>query len=242
MASFLLLRRRSSLVINASRKVHNQPQPNRNTLKAREAPKHFSSLTSLSPSIDQLPQILSPNEAIGMVASAQANFMRVIVQSAPEPSGSSEKESALEGSRVGVELLCVVRALLKKIRRRVMVGDKVLVGSIDWVDRRGMIENVYPRESEILDPPIANADHFLVLFSMDQPKLEPFSLTRFLVEAESTGIPLTLALNKCELVNEELDKEALHSWRLEAYELQNGSKIRSAMPWKMNYPTTPYAG
>uniref|UniRef100_A0A803M6Q3 Uncharacterized protein n=1 Tax=Chenopodium quinoa TaxID=63459 RepID=A0A803M6Q3_CHEQI len=107
------------------------------------------------------------------------------------------------GRGAGVELLCVVRAVLKKIKRRVLVGDRVLVGSIDWVDRRGMIENVFPRESEIPDPPIANADHFLVVFSLDQPKVEPYSLTRFLVEAESTGFPLTLALNKCELVRDE---------------------------------------
>lgn len=119
--------------------------------------------------------------------------MRVIVQ-------SSEEDS----SRSGVELLCVVRALLKKIKRRVLVGDKVVVGSIDWVDRRGMIENVFQRSTEILDPPVANVDHLLVLFSMDQPKLEPFTLTRFLVEAESTQIPLTLVLNKVELVNEEV--------------------------------------
>lgn len=98
----------------------------------------------------------------------------------------------------------MVRALLKKIKRRVLVGDKVVVGSIDWVDRRGMIENVFQRRTEILDPPVANVDHLLLLFSMDQPKLEPFALTRFLVEAESTGIPLTLALNKVELVDEEV--------------------------------------
>lgn len=109
----------------------------------------------------------------------------------------------------GVELLCVVRALLKKIKRRVMVGDKVLVGSIDWVDRRGMIENVFQRNSEILDPPVANVDHLLVLFSLQNPKPEPFTLTRFLVEAESTGIPLTLALNKIELV----DNETVASWK-----------------------------
>lgn len=90
-----------------------------------------------------------------------------------------------------------------------MVGDKVLVGSIDWVDRRGMIENVFQRNSEILDPPVANVDHLLVLFSLEQPKIEPFALTRFLVEAESTGIPLTLALNKMELV----DKETVSSWK-----------------------------
>lgn len=105
---------------------------------------------------------------------------------------------------MGVELLCVVRALLKKIKRRVLVGDKVLVGSIDWVDKRGMIENVYERRSEILDPPVANVDHLVVLFSMDQPKIDLFALTRFLVEAESTGIPLTLALNKSELVDQEV--------------------------------------
>lgn len=111
----------------------------------------------------------------------------------------------MKGSgEIGVELLCVVKAVLKKIKRRVLVGDKVLVGSIDWVDRRGAIENVFQRKTEILDPPVANVDHLLVLFSLDQPKVESFSLTRFLVEAESTGIPLTLALNKSELVSQEV--------------------------------------
>ena len=42
-----------------------------------------------------------------------------------------------------------------------MVRDKVLVGSIDWVDCRGMIENVFHQTSEILDPPIANIDQLL---------------------------------------------------------------------------------
>ena len=85
---------------------------------------------------------------------------------------------------------------------KVLVGDNVLVGSIDWVNRRGMIENVFQRTSAILDPPVANVANLLLLFSMDQPKLKPFTLTRFLVEAESTRIPLILAMNKSELVNE----------------------------------------
>lgn len=128
-----------------------------------------------------------------MVASAQANFMRVLVQSIPEEDSEA---------RVGVELLCVVKAVLKKIKRRVLVGDRVLIGGVDWIDRRGMIENVFERSSEITDPPVANVDHLLVLFSLEQPKLEEFSLTRFLIEAESTGIPVTLVLNKVELVDD----------------------------------------
>ena len=37
-----------------------------------------------------------------------------------------------------VELLCTVRALLKKMQERVLVGDNVRVISIDWVESRGV--------------------------------------------------------------------------------------------------------
>ncbi|KAL1336428.1 hypothetical protein HN51_030790 [Arachis hypogaea] len=190
---------------NPNQQRQQQP-PSKNLLKAKQTFKKFSS--SLAPvlSLEDSPP-LSDSQAVGIVAASQANFMRVIVQE-QEPSRTKLPEAS-SSSSAGLELLCVVRELLKKIKRRVMVGDKVLVGSIDWVDRRGMIENVFQRDNEILDPPVANVDHLLVLFSLDQPKVEPFMLTRFLVEAESTGIPLTLALNKIELV----DGEAVSSWK-----------------------------
>nr|DAD30589.1 TPA_asm: hypothetical protein HUJ06_009440 [Nelumbo nucifera] len=201
--------------------IYRKPQPNKNILKARDNVKEISSLSPVL-SLDDGPP-LSQNQAIGMVAAAQANFMRVIVQSTCEPEKPRTFTELLESKeeeepKIGVEILCVVRALLKKIKRRVLVGDRVLVGSIDWVDRRGMIENVFDRSSEIADPPVANVDHLLVLFSMEQPKPEPFSLTRFLVEAESTGIPLTLALNKSDLVDEETQlawKARLRDWGYE---------------------------
>ncbi|CAN0896144.1 Small ribosomal subunit biogenesis GTPase RsgA 1, mitochondrial [Linum grandiflorum] len=189
------------------RNLTRRPQPSRNLLRARENAKEYSSLSPLLSIDDKLN--LSDSQAIGTVAAAQANFMRVIVKDESRADDDVLSPSSSDGGRVGMELLCVVRAVLKKIKRRVMVGDRVLVGSIDWVDRRGMIENVFQRNSEVLDPPVANVDHLLVLFSLDQPKPEPFTLTRFLVEAESTGIPLTLALNKTELV----DIQAIDSWK-----------------------------
>ncbi|XP_068664493.1 small ribosomal subunit biogenesis GTPase RsgA 1, mitochondrial [Aristolochia californica] len=185
--------------------VSRKNQPDKNLLKAKDAVKEASGLSLNFASEGSL----LPYQAVGFVAAAQANFMRVIVEStgpsdAELKNGSGNQLFERQAvSRVGTELLCVVRAVLKKIKRRVLVGDKVLVGSVDWVDRRGMIENVFPRNSEIVDPPVANVDHLMVLFSMEQPKLEPFLLTRFLVDAESTGIPVTLALNKVELVEEE---------------------------------------
>ncbi|PKU81435.1 small ribosomal subunit biogenesis GTPase RsgA 1, mitochondrial [Dendrobium catenatum] len=193
--SSALLRRRVATTISFS--AGRRLSPNKNLLNAKNAVKDLPSLSRfLSP--DETPTLL-PDQTTGFVAAAQANFMRVIVDSI----GDSES-----GGKVGTQLLCVVRALLKKIRRKVLVGDRVLVGWVDWVDRRGMIEDVFERKTEVIDPPVANVDHFLVLFSVEQPKLEPFTLTRFLVEAESTGIPLTLVLNKCELANE----ETLSAW------------------------------
>ncbi|KAF5449361.1 hypothetical protein F2P56_029817 [Juglans regia] len=211
----LLLRRFSTvrcLSVSAKQKnpsnVSKRPQPDKNLLRAKQNFRDYSS--SLAPVLSPRdPPPLSESQAIGTVAAAQANFMRVIVQSLPSSEPSRNVIKGSESSGIGVELLCVVKAVLKKIKRRVLVGDKVLVGSIDWVDRRGMIENVFQRSSEILDPPVANVDHLLVLFSLEQPRPEAFTLTRFLVEAESTGIPLTLALNKSELV----DEETLVGWR-----------------------------
>ncbi|XWS69233.1 hypothetical protein CRYUN_Cryun04dG0161800 [Craigia yunnanensis] len=204
---------------NPRQNVSKKPQPNKNLLKAKHTFKDYSSLAPvLAP--NETPS-LSESQAIGTVAAAQANFMRVIVQAEQKPQGgenSSSPEEEDSSNKIGVELLCVVRAVLKKIKRRVLVGDKVVVGSIDWVDRRGVIENAFQRRSVILDPPVANVNHLLVLFSMEQPTIEPFMLTRFLVEAESSGIPLKLALNKTELVDEETLiawKSRLRSWGYE---------------------------
>ncbi|KAK9099318.1 hypothetical protein Syun_026363 [Stephania yunnanensis] len=199
---------------NPNKKHHHLNQTNKNLLKARQSVKHLSSLAPfLSPS--NPPPLTRPDQAVGTVAAAQANFMRVIVESAPAPAPAAVRDDdARARARAGVELLCVVKAVLKKIKRRVLVGDRVMVGAVDWVDGRGMIENVFQRTSEVADPPVANVDHLLVLFSMDQPKVEAFTLTRFLVEAESAGMPLTLAFNKAELVDDETRK----AWKIKLRE------------------------
>lgn len=41
------------------------------------------------------------------------------------------------GGAPGAELLCTVRGLLKKMDRRVLVGDRVRVAAVDWADRSG---------------------------------------------------------------------------------------------------------
>ena len=60
--------------------------------------------------------------------SKEANFVTVRLNE------RAEVAEALPGP---IDLLCSVRALLKKIKQTVLVGDNVQVDSIDWADKRG---------------------------------------------------------------------------------------------------------
>lgn len=96
-------------------------------------------------------------------------------------------------------LLCTRRTRLKKIGQRVMVGDRVIVEEPDWDGDRGAISEVLPRRTELDRPPVANADCLLLLFALNEPRLDPCQLSRFLVKAESTALSVQLCLNKCDV-------------------------------------------
>eukprot|EP00850_Spirogloea_muscicola_P011142 SM000068S20574 [mRNA] locus=s68:249214:251196:- [translate_table: standard] len=72
-----------------------------------------------------------------------------------------------------------------------------------------MVEDVLPRVSEVLDPPVANVDFILLLFALDRPRLDAAVLSRFLVAAEASAVPFALVLNKADLV----PAEVVESWR-----------------------------
>jgi ribosome biogenesis GTPase len=60
----------------------------------------------------------------------------------------------------------------------------------------GMIEEVLPRSSELENPRIANVDMILLVFALDNPPLEPYQVSRFLIAAEAAAMPFSIVLNK----------------------------------------------
>ena len=164
--------------------------------------------------------------ASGVVVTSQANFLRVVVRpqdmspgqianresqlsramARAEAAGETEDVDALrariDDANGPYELLCVVRALLKKIKRRVLVGDDVTLTGCDWVDNRAMVHDVAPRRSRLTDPPVANVDRALLVFALERPPLEAKQLTRFLVSMEHTNVPFDVVLNKSDLVDQ----------------------------------------
>jgi ribosome biogenesis GTPase len=146
---------------------------------------------------------MSASNLVGTVVAVQANFYLVRFESAYQ----NLEEKAREG--LADSLLCTRRSRLKKIGQKVMVGDRVVVEEPDWVGGRGAIAEVLPRKTVLTRPPIANANCILLMFAVAEPDLEPLVLSRFLVKAESTGLEVTLCLNKCDLVTD----EEIERWR-----------------------------
>ncbi len=110
-------------------------------------------------------------------------------------------------------LLCTPKGLLKRERRGtdlVAVGERVSV--IDVGDGEGRIESVEPRRSVLArlarktwdteQVLVANPDLALFVFSAREPEPNPRMLDRFLVLAESRGLPAAIAVNKSELAPE----------------------------------------
>ena len=142
------------------------------------------------------------NELWGTVVAVQANFYQVKLENSQQPEF----------------LLCTRRTRLKKIGQKIMVGDRVLIEEPDWLDARGAIGEVYPRSTELQRPPVANAELILLVFALEEPALDPWQLSRFLVKAESTALELCLCLNKCDLISTERQQQWRQRLRAWGYE------------------------
>ena len=143
----------------------------------------------------------SPDSApiiIGTVLSVQANFYWVRLDDIKTEKQEHRKNAhQIYGSRL---LLCTRRSRLKKMGQQVWVGDRVQVEEPDWVSNRGAITEVLNRTTALDRPPVANANHILLMFAMADPPLDPMQLSRFLIKAESTRLAVTLCLNKQDLI------------------------------------------
>ncbi|NJL99090.1 MAG: ribosome small subunit-dependent GTPase A [Synechococcaceae cyanobacterium SM2_3_2] len=148
-------------------------------------------------------QCRDPSFHLGLVRATQANFYRVRLLQ-PDRSVASP-----EGSPP--DYLCTRRALLKKLGQTVMVGDVVEVslppGSLDCPDIRGVVEVVRPRLRTLPRPAIANAEQALIVMALSEPEPDPWGMSRFLVQAEASGLQVRLCFNKVDTVEPEMQAE-----------------------------------
>lgn len=85
-----------------------------------------------------------------------------------------------------------------------MVGDKV---DIQIEKGKGVIEKIFPRDSELIRPQVANVTQAFVVFAIKNPDLNFELLNKFLIQCEHNNIVPMVCLNKIDLSSETEIKE-----------------------------------
>jgi len=99
---------------------------------------------------------------------------------------------------VGAEVLeCRPRGRLRYRDERVLAGDLVELSRAG--EGLGAIDAVLPRKNHLERPPVANVDVVVLVFALEEPKLDLTLLDRFLVLISAADLPAVLCLNKIDL-------------------------------------------
>ncbi len=93
---------------------------------------------------------------------------------------------------------CKARGKFRKEKIIPLVGDKVKI-SIDPASRQGIIEEIMPRDTELIRPPVANVNQVIIVFAVKKPEPNLSLLDRFLVVAEKEGLDIIICINKIDL-------------------------------------------
>lgn len=97
---------------------------------------------------------------------------------------------------------CSLRGRYKIKKQDFLPGDRVKISTVAGKEK-GVIEEVLPRRSELVRPPIANVTQAVIVMAMSSPPPDLVLLDRLLVLVEVAGIRPIIVFNKVDLAKEE---------------------------------------
>ena len=93
---------------------------------------------------------------------------------------------------------CKARGRFRKERVTPLVGDRVMI-SIQSGTENGVIEEILPRTTELVRPPVANVNQAIIVIAVNKPEPNLCLLDRFLATIEKEGLPIIICINKVDL-------------------------------------------
>ncbi|WP_343003718.1 ribosome small subunit-dependent GTPase A [Clostridium sp. 2218st1_F5_2218SCRN_220325] len=94
---------------------------------------------------------------------------------------------------------CRARGIFRKNKITPLVGDFVKISVVDEENKKGVVEEIAERETELVRPPIANVDKALIVFAVKNPTPHLSLLDRFIVLAERENLEIVIILTKIDL-------------------------------------------
>ena len=116
--------------------------------------------------------------------------------------------------------VCKARGRFRKQRITPMVGDLVEFTPAPDAESEGSIEDILPRSSELIRPPVANIDLLLVTLAAAAPDPDLLLADRLLVRAQRAGIEACIVVNKTDL-SENIVQEIRSQYEKSGYRVFN---------------------
>ena len=102
---------------------------------------------------------------------------------------------------------CRARGIFRKEKITPLVGDNVKINIIDEKNKKGVLEEIEDRDTELVRPPIANVNKAIIVFAIKNPNPNLSLLDRFIALAERESLDIVIVLTKADLAtDEELNK------------------------------------
>jgi ribosome small subunit-dependent GTPase A len=97
-------------------------------------------------------------------------------------------------TETGQSVQCRARGIFKKRGQSPLVGDRVVFSETE--NGEGAIEELLPRSTELIRPPVSNVDLAVLVFSVVRPELNLQLLDKFLVHIEHAGLDALIVFTK----------------------------------------------
>lgn len=111
-----------------------------------------------------------------------------------------------EGKRGGKTVQCRARGIFKKKGVSPLVGDRVVYSFTE--NGEGVVDEIEPRESELIRPPIANVSLAALVFSVTEPEPEHAPAGQVLVHIEHAEVEAAILLTKWDLLDRHPEEAA----------------------------------
>ena len=125
---------------------------------------------------------------------------------------------------------CRARGIFRKNKITPLVGDRVSISVVDEENKKGVVEEIEKRDTELVRPPIANVDKALIVFAIKNPAPNLSLLDRFIVLAEKENLETVIVFTKVDL---DADGELLEELK-SIYEVSGYKVIPVSNKLKLN--------
>lgn len=118
---------------------------------------------------------------------------------------------------------CRARGLFRKQNIKPQVGDKVRIRVSE--DSLGYVEEVLPRTTELIRPPVSNVNQAIIVFAIRKPDPNMWLLDRFLLLASSEDLEVVICINKVDMATEQEVEEMKDIYKNTGYKVITTSTV-----------------